>query len=299
MSSDYCFEDYINKQIGKLQLINIKDACMGIAITLFYSGDLPKGVLTKSKLEELKKIKYSKSIEHDVRVVELLKPVQNWLLNIVCKAIKQKEIKPEILSVDETGNINSTKTFIQDGRVIKFLGYRGIHAEVYGNESTDWKWFNDSYHRIYKCVLDVSNRLSNEINRRYLSQDKHSPAQDEHEVLETNSEPFTDFYSQSEIQSLKKENEKLKIKIQEVDYQQVDKHMERHAVNREQVLGAALSVVCSFQEQCKNKRGKIEATKICNLIEEKSPLFWPDTGEPILSTESIERLIRKWMKKTV
>lgn len=73
---------------------------------------------------------------------------------------------------------------------------------------------------------------------------------------------------------------------------------ERFAQNREQILGAALSVITQWTEQCKNSSGKFEATKIAKLIDEKSLLFWSETGEPPLSLEKMEREISKWINKT-
>lgn len=73
---------------------------------------------------------------------------------------------------------------------------------------------------------------------------------------------------------------------------------ERFAKKREQVLGAALSVLARWPNECKNGLGKIEATKIRELIENKGYLFWRENGEPPLSTGEIEKLIREWLNKT-
>lgn len=73
---------------------------------------------------------------------------------------------------------------------------------------------------------------------------------------------------------------------------------ERHAANREQVLGAALSVLARWSDECKNGVGKIEATKIRALIESRGYKFWHEDGEPPMSTGEIEKLIRTWLKKT-
>lgn len=78
--------------------------------------------------------------------------------------------------------------------------------------------------------------------------------------------------------------------------QKIHGNTEINAQKREQILGAALSVLAKWPEQCKNNTGVIEATKIRILIEEKALLFWKETGEPPLSTENIEREIRKWLR---
>lgn len=72
---------------------------------------------------------------------------------------------------------------------------------------------------------------------------------------------------------------------------------ERFAKYREEVLGAALSVIIQWPDQCKNNSGKFEATKIAYLIDQKSNLYWPDTGKPSLGLEKMEREISKWINK--
>jgi len=72
-----------------------------------------------------------------------------------------------------------------------------------------------------------------------------------------------------------------------------------NAKHREEVLGAALSVLAAFPEQCKSNEGKIMGSKIKTMIEEKAPLFWPDTQESPLKSDGISRLVNEWLKKTV
>lgn len=73
---------------------------------------------------------------------------------------------------------------------------------------------------------------------------------------------------------------------------------EHNSKKREEVLGAALSVLSRWPEVCKNGAGRIEATKIRVLIENKGYMFWREDGEPPLSTGQIEKLLRQWLKKT-
>ncbi|MDO9142211.1 MAG: hypothetical protein Q7U38_17980, partial [Methylobacter sp.] len=75
-------------------------------------------------------------------------------------------------------------------------------------------------------------------------------------------------------------------------------NIEHNAKKREEVLGAALSVLSRWPDECKNGAGKIEATKIRVLIENKGYMFWREDGEPPLSTGEIEKLLRQWLKKT-
>lgn len=69
------------------------------------------------------------------------------------------------------------------------------------------------------------------------------------------------------------------------------------SAKREEILGAAMTILSKWPDQCKNSSGKIQATKLRTLIEEKALLFWPETGSPPLKTEPIEKLLRSWLKK--
>lgn len=73
---------------------------------------------------------------------------------------------------------------------------------------------------------------------------------------------------------------------------------ERFAKTREEVMGAALSVLAKWPDQCQSSSRKFVAAKIAALIDEKALLFWPLTGNPPLGREKIERNISEWLKKT-
>jgi hypothetical protein len=73
-------------------------------------------------------------------------------------------------------------------------------------------------------------------------------------------------------------------------------YKERHAQNREQVLGAAFAVLAKWPDECRDARGEPVASKIANLIEAKANLFWPNTGPP-LAVDSIADHLRDWIKK--
>ena len=53
MSCEDNFADYVNKVVGNLQLINIQDACIGVAVSLYHEYDIPDGILTKTQLKAL------------------------------------------------------------------------------------------------------------------------------------------------------------------------------------------------------------------------------------------------------
>lgn len=72
-------------------------------------------------------------------------------------------------------------------------------------------------------------------------------------------------------------------------------HTERHAQNREQVLGAALHAVLHWPEECKNKNGYVQARKIAKCIENHSVFLFPETGASPLSEGQMERIVGKWV----
>ena len=65
-----------------------------------------------------------------------------------------------------------------------------------------------------------------------------------------------------------------------------------------EVLGAALSVLAQFREQCESKGGVIQGAKIAKVIEEKAGLFWPETYQPPQEPEVLRKTINNWLKKT-
>ena len=73
-------------------------------------------------------------------------------------------------------------------------------------------------------------------------------------------------------------------------------HKERHAQNREQILGAAFAVLAKWPEECCDAKGGPAASKIARLVDVKANLFWPN-AEPPLAVESIADHLRDWIKK--
>jgi len=57
---------------------------------------------------------------------------------------------------------------------------------------------------------------------------------------------------------------------------------------REQVLGAALSVLKTYPERC------VDAISIRRAIEDNASTLWPETCRPPLTAMAMERLISRW-----
>ncbi|HVS25820.1 MAG TPA: hypothetical protein VHE58_00675 [Burkholderiales bacterium] len=74
------------------------------------------------------------------------------------------------------------------------------------------------------------------------------------------------------------------------------RHYSRRIVDRfpdahEQVLGAALAVLRSFPERCRDVAG------IRRIIEDNASLIWPDTHKLPLRADEVERLIGRWLNR--
>jgi hypothetical protein len=72
-------------------------------------------------------------------------------------------------------------------------------------------------------------------------------------------------------------------------------NVEHNARKREQVLGTALCVLAKWPDLCRGKRGKVTGDKLAEMLAEKAPLFWAETGEPPLSEKVIAGLLRKYL----
>lgn len=70
---------------------------------------------------------------------------------------------------------------------------------------------------------------------------------------------------------------------------------EVYASKREEVLGAAIAVMSAFSEQCMGKNNKFVGSRIAKLIDEKSPIWWPDLDEPPMSHEVLTKTINKYL----
>jgi hypothetical protein len=288
------FTDYIYNKICNLQLINIQDVCMGIAVSLYHDYDIPDGVLTKTQLKTIRIAEDRSDFKYDAEFLENLKPVQSWLVKLICKAVQKKEIKPLVLGLSMDGEVDPKRTYVSDYKVLRWLGYRGIDVQIYNFDCGMGYQMGDRITAIDEAITHESQLLSDKINYRDTYEPEFDSREQDYPAARDKIHRL-----ESSIYRLERENEKLKLdKRKPVSSQAINKSKERHAVKREQVLGAALSILASYPEQCRNKAGNIEATKIRALIEEKGLLFWPDTGEPVLSTEGTERLIREWLKKT-
>jgi CHAT domain-containing protein len=303
MKAQSSYEEYLYQKIDELQLININDACMGIALA--WVGDptfeIPPGVINEKQKAEISLVMGRENDEeYNLGIASLrekeLKPIHEWLVKNICKSIQQNEIKPLILKLTINGDIIPELTYVYDENILKWLGYRGIEVEIYPREPFYLnKDFNNCIESIFSCINHYGDLLSLRIRGLDYEEEIEDIIED---IDEDEDYDFIKYEQFKEIRRLRNENEMLKNQQNKPNTRHaINKHSERHAKKREQILGAALSILASYPEQCKNKAGNFESTKIRSLIEEKALLFWP-AGEPDLSTDTIERLIREWINKT-
>ena len=96
----------------------------------------------------------------------------------------------------------------------------------------------------------------------------------------TNNKALPNIYNNAEL-ALEAKHEKEKVDQTAIPHGNTD----NNAVTREAVLKAAMACKKHFSDQCKTYVAWVKT------IEDKAPLFWPETGEPPLATDTIERLL--------
>ncbi|MCK5431665.1 MAG: hypothetical protein KAJ03_02920 [Gammaproteobacteria bacterium] len=65
--------------------------------------------------------------------------------------------------------------------------------------------------------------------------------------------------------------------------------------DRERILGAALAMLVTYPERCKNKKGRVSAENILSLIDENESVLFGEEIPGLSSTAGID-LINKWIK---
>lgn len=93
------------------------------------------------------------------------------------------------------------------------------------------------------------------------------------------------------IHFLSENNSQVKPKNKAVS----DAQSERHAIKREKVLVATVSILANFPDQCIGRGNKISATEIARVMEEKS-LLWFGEEEIPLKPKPLIALISKALK---
>lgn len=92
----------------------------------------------------------------------------------------------------------------------------------------------------------------------------------------------------------------LKKKLEEEDLHIAGKShgkAEKFAANRELVMGAAFVVFARYKGQATDSKGKPTGNKIAKLIEQHQSKLFPEKGVAPLLTETMARLINKWLRK--
>lgn len=276
LQEDYNHEDFICSQLEKLPLFSIWDSCFQVAFDMLYCGSIPDCIngLNKEELEA------AADDNPNETFIALLQPVQLWLSDKILIAMKKNEIKPILLSISIDGKIDVKRTYVDLVALRYWFTFRGIDlSHDYDTYFLDH--YQDTIGRIYALIIKEV---------KYLSGIIYEPQSRIHKYYDDK------VNWEEKYLNLKIENRRLKAG----NTQNIRPHgnIERFAKNREQILGAALSVIIQWPVQCQNISGKFEATKIAKLVDDKSYLFWPETREPPLSLEKMEREINKWINKS-
>ncbi len=65
--------------------------------------------------------------------------------------------------------------------------------------------------------------------------------------------------------------------------------------DKERILGAALAILAAYPGKCKNNKGRIQANKIVDIINERGE-FWFGSQIPSLSNSAMTDLINRWLQ---
>ena len=266
--------------IETIDLISIWDISFVFAFDMFFDDTVPLSVKLKIKKDD-----FDELFDENAEILKKgLIPLQEWVSEQIIKDIELGILEAKIISKSINGKIKPKKSVVEN-----LSGWAETRSIPLGAAYDDFVLSSEI------AWDNVSVRIDE------MSKSIHWHIRD---VL-YDMEPIP--YSEDigiESDELEIENKKLRKKIKKLkktidtQNQQPDRRGEHHGKNREQVLGAALSVLSNFPEQCRNNQGKVEATKVRQLIDDKAPLFWEEDNEPPLSIEVIERLIREWINKT-
>jgi len=269
---DEQFDNHIYELVDNIPFLSLWDVCIVFARYMVFGGSIPDCIKVKDLNLLIEAIEDASD-----QVPALLNPIQQWLSEQLIKSIDKKEIKAKIVGRLLDGKLDAKRTYIDNGQIYEWLTCRNIAID-----DVDENFYFDNsslFERVHNEIFGASKLL---VARAY------NPC---FEIPTIDS---------SETYHLVIENARLKAQIDQTSshhstYKKAHGNSERFAKNREQVLGAALSVITQWPDQCQNSSGKFEATKIAKLIDEKSLLYWPTTSEPPLSLDKMEREISKWI----
>jgi len=268
------YSNYLYDLLGNLPLLNLWDVSYLYARAIYRDGYVPDCI---------------KDLDQDLLQADLysLRHIQKWLAEQLAKSIDNKEIGPRILGRFPDGRVDPEQTYIDNKEIDEWLECRSLGA----SSSSESFYFNFDELRflgkIHGDICSASQHLrASAYDTKFLM-----PALDS---IDTNNLILENAQLKGQIAYLANRLQS----IPQSFYKAPSGHEERHAKNREQILGAALSVIAQWPDQCQNSSGKFEATKIAKLVDEKSLLYWPEKAEPPLSREKMEREISKWINRT-
>ncbi len=266
--------DALYRKLREIAFLSLWDECLIIAQDLSVERKIPKSIKLDISIFDDEKEFLSRSENK-----EFWEELQAYVCKQVCTSIEKGEINTLYVGRTIEGEIKPEDTFVHRDELDKWMEIRDLERgePSFHFEEETQKFFHEMEYAVdnyAECIVE------------YLYEPYHEWKKPDRDK-----------------EQLKFQNKHLKKQIDDLEKLQksrkpITKHQDRHAVNREQVLGAAMSVIAKYPSQSKNKQGKIEATKVRILIEEKALLFWQKDGEPPLKSESIEKLIREWLNKT-
>lgn len=269
------YEDYLYDTLLSIPILNLWDVCSLAAIDMLHQCTIP-ACINGLDWEAL-----NNEIDTDrgpnENTIILLEPVQLWLSEQIIKSINE-EVKPQVIGRFFDGVIDAKRTYIDIQQIDGWLLCRGL------NSKDDKEYIHGS---ISDSLMRLADLIRNESS--FLRAKVHKPDFE----YPGDSKGIDDYFM---------ENARLNLELQKAtnrrQHYQVksNAYEERHAKKREQVLGAAFAVLAKWPDECRDGKGNPVATKIAASIGAKADLFWPD-AKPPLEVDTIEILIREWIKK--
>lgn len=205
------------------------------------------------------------------------------------EAILNKELVPVRGTIKPIGSYNSNPVVLKGFDISEWAESRGLELES-----------NGAFDSYVGDEASLADQLRDHL--QYL-RDRKAVGEEESAALEERLGAFTEEERHEAYLRLLHENSALRKQLEEVrplspGQDKIHGNAERFARNRESVLGVAVAVLAAYPDQCRNSRGKVEATKVRELIEQHALKYWPNTGYPPLATTEIEKLLRKYLGKT-
>jgi hypothetical protein len=207
------------------------------------------------------------------------------VINQLGKHLQEKQKTSDMKLIDRAKNIASEQLQVsykpdqQEEFVERYIGLDSwlLYSEAipiaigFRPEYIDLAKKNEQYLSIEKLAKSSANISLNILNK-----------DDSEEKWRVLPKEFIGWAIKKELEVLTMLHQKLELKPKkELNIAVSNAQGERHSAKREQILMAAVFILGNFSSQCIGRGGKVSATEIARVMEEKSPLWFGDNDIPL------------------